>query len=193
MKKVLIATTNKDKFDAVSKIFSRTLFPKEEYVIERMTDEMNIPDEKETGNNVERARRKALLAYDALKNYGYDYIVGLDDAIRIKGVLEPNIKEYVKRILEDNYLADGEIYAFNRAYAIVSKNKKLYETAIDISYEYHALKNDFKLEDHTYPLSKVSYPIGYDKPICELNEDEEIAYYLEYVKEGLMSLKIEER
>ena len=69
---------------------------------------MNIPDEKESGTNIERARQKALNAYNHLKEYNFDYIVGLDDAIRIKNRLEPNIKEYINKLLLDNYLSDGE-------------------------------------------------------------------------------------
>ena len=110
MKKVLIATTNKDKFDAVSNIFKRTIFKEDEYEIIKQSKEMNIPDEKENGTNTERARQKALNAFNHLKEYNFDYIVGLDDAIRIKGRLEPNIKEYINKILFDNYLSDGEEY-----------------------------------------------------------------------------------
>lgn len=54
----------------------------------------------------------------------------------------------------------------------------------------YLLKEDLKIESFTYPLSHVSYPIGYDKPICELNEKEEIEYYLKYVKEKIMKLNI---
>ena len=191
MKKVLIATTNKDKFDAVSKIFKKTIFPSDEYSIEKLSADINVPDEKEEGNNVERARAKALNAFNHLKEYNFDYIVGLDDALFVKERLEPNIKEYLNRILFENYLSDGEEFGFNRAYCIVDKNEKLYEVALTILYVYHGLKGNLELEDHTYPLSKVSYPIGYDKPICELNDTEETEYYLKYVKDGLMSLKSE--
>ena len=33
MRRVLIATTNKDKFDAVNKIFKKTIFPDNEFII----------------------------------------------------------------------------------------------------------------------------------------------------------------
>ena len=182
MKKVLIATTNKDKFDAVSKIFKRTIFPETDFLIDKLTSDMNIPDEKEEGNNVERARKKALNAFSYLKDYNFDYIVGLDDAVVVKGRIEPNIKEYLNKILFEDYLADGEEYAFNRAYSIIDKNGNLFETNTIIPYIYKRLSKDLKIEDHTYPLAKVSYPIGHNKPICEFNEHEEIDYYLKYVK-----------
>ena len=190
MKKVLIATTNKDKYDAVSKIFRRTIFPEELYLIEKLTDDMNVPDEKEFGSNIERARKKAITAFNYLKEYHFDYIVGLDDAIFIKGQIEPNIKEYINKILFDDFLNDGEEYAFNRAYCIIDNNEKLYETAIDIPYQYHPLHDNYEVEDHTYPLSRVAYPIGYKKPICELDVEEEIEYYLKYVENELRKLDI---
>ena len=116
VKKVLIATTNNDKYDAVSKIFRKTIFPPTAYELQKLSQDMNLPDEKENGTNIERARAKALNAFEYLKHYNFDYIVGLDDAVFIKGKLEPNIKEYLNKILYENYLDNGEEYAFNRAY-----------------------------------------------------------------------------
>jgi len=190
MKKVLIATTNNDKYSAVSKIFKKTIFPITEYEIKKLDESMKLPDEKEYGTNVERARTKAINAFEHLKEYDFDYIVGLDDAIFIKGKLEPNIKDYLNKILYENYLNDGEEYAFNRAYCIVDKEKNIYEVNLQIPYIYHALKESYTIEKFTYPLSQVSYPIGYDTPISMLNEEDEINYYLKYVKDGLLNLNL---
>ena len=193
MKSVLIATTNKDKYKTVSRIFQRTIFPEDKFIIKGLEKDMVIPDEKEVGNNVERARQKAISAYKSLKQYNFDYIVGLDDAIIIKGKVEPNIKEYLNKILFENYLDNDEEFAFERAYCIIDKNENTYETNIRIPYIYKNLKNNFKIEDHTYPLSRVSYPIGYNIPICELNDNEEMDYYLKYVKDKLMDLDIKNK
>ena len=190
MKKVLIATTNKDKYQAVTNIFKKTLFNEKEYEIVSQTKDMNIPEEKESGSCRERARKKALNAYKYLKDYNYDYIVGLDDALVLRDRIEPNIKEYISKIIFDNYLEDGEEYAFKRAYCIIDKMGNLYEIDLDIPEIYHPLKKDFIIEDNTYPLSHVSYPIGFDKPVCELSNEEITNYYLQFVKEGLLSLKI---
>ena len=192
MKRILIATTNKDKYDAVSKLFRNTIFPSDLYEIVKLTDEMNVPDEKEHGDNIERARQKALNAFNHLRDYNFDFIVGLDDAMFVKGRIEPNIKEYLNKILFEHYLDDGEEYAFNRAYCIIDKTEKRYETTANIPYIYRSLTSEFKIEDHSYPLSKVSYPIGYDIPICDLDEEHEIDYYLQYVKDALMSLDIKD-
>ena len=193
MKRVLIATTNFDKFNIVSRVFENTIFAKDEFIIESLADiNLSIKDEKETGTNLERARTKAINAFNALRKseYRYDFVVGLDDAIRVKGILEADIKMYIEKILYENYIDDGEVYAFNRAYVIIDKNKKMYETTIDIPYVYHKLKEKIQLKDHTYPLSRVAYPLGIDKPICDLNEKDEIDYYLKYVKKDLLSLNV---
>ncbi len=189
MKKVLIATTNKDKYDIVSRIFKKTIFQEDEFIIEKLSDDVHIPSLKEEGSNIERARKKAINAHNFLKN-DYDYIVGLDDALIIKGNIEPDIKKYINKILYENYLHDGEEYIFNRAYCIIDKNNNIYEVALNIPEIYHPLKEKIVLEDHTYPLSHVSYPIGYDKPVCKLSDEEATDYFLKYVKEGLMNLKI---
>ena len=190
MKKVLIATTNKDKYTTVSNIFKKSIFPESKYQISCLTKDMNIPDEKEEGSNIERARVKAINAYDHLKEYGFDYIVGLDDALVIKGKLEPNIKNFINKILYENYLEDGEEFAFNRAYCIINKEKKLYEVALSIPEIYHPLNGEYELEAYTYPLSRVSYPVGYDVSVIELSSEEITNYNLKYVKEGLMDLNI---
>ena len=180
MKKVLIATTNRDKFKIVSYIFQETIFPKSEYEIVTFTDKMKVPEVEEEGTNKERARKKALTAYNYLEDYHFDYIVGLDDAVYLNGIIDYNVKKVMCKILFQDYLKDGEEYGFNRAYCIIDKNGKEYEFSIDTPYIYHKLKGDYKIEEHTYPLSKVSYPLNSDKPICDLTEEESNRYYLDY-------------
>lgn len=193
MKKILIATTNVDKFKAVSKVFENTIFPKDQFYMESLSNiKLNIKDEKEIGTNLERARTKAINAYNAVNESGadFDFVVGLDDAIRVKGILEADIKKYIDKILYGDYINEGEEYAFNRAYVIIDKNMKIYETTIDIPYVYHKIKEQIQLKDHTYQLAVVAYPIGSDKPICNLNEKDEVDYYLKYLKKDLLNLNI---
>ncbi len=42
MERVLIATTNKDKFSVVSRIFKETIFPEDKYEILSLSKDMNI-------------------------------------------------------------------------------------------------------------------------------------------------------
>ena len=190
MKSILIATTNNDKYETVKSIFENTIFSKDEYIINSLkTLNIKLEDKKEVGDNLTRARNKALFAYENLKKYNFDYIVGLDDAIIIKNRIEPNVKEYINKILYENYLEENEEFAFIRAYVIINKNNKLYETSIRIPYKYKYNKNAI-VKENSYPLSYVSCPIGYDKPVNELNDEERMEYYLKYVKEPLTKLNI---
>lgn len=190
MKKVLIATTNADKYRIVKSIFQETIFPKKEYIINSLKDiDVELEDKKEIGNNIERARAKAIQAQKELQDLEFDYYVGLDDAIKIKGKIEPNIKEYINKILYENYISDGEEYAFSRAYCIIDKNGNIKETTAEIPYIYKENKN-VVVKEHTYPLSEVAFPIGYDVPLTSLTPEEELAYYLKYVKEALLNLDI---
>ena len=66
----------------------------------------------------------------------------------------------------------------------------MYKTTIDVPYVYYKVKEKVQLEDHTYQLAIVAYPLGSDKTICDLGEKDEIDYYLKYLKEGLLSLGI---
>lgn len=190
MKSILIATTNNDKYETVKSIFENTIFSKDEYIINSLkTLNIKLEDKKEVGDNLTRARNKALFAYESLKKYNFDYIVGLDDAIIIKGKIEPNVKEYINKILYDNYLEENEEFAFIRAYVIINKEGNLYETSIRIPYKYKYNENAV-VKENSYPLSYVSCPIGYDKPVNELNDEERMEYYLKYVKEPLVKLNI---
>ena len=190
MKTVLIATTNNDKYNAVKKVFQATIFPNDKYKIDSLkTLNIKIKDCIEVGDNLNRARDKAIKAKNELKDYNFDYVVGLDDAIMIKGKLEPDIKKYLNKILYEDYLNDNEEYGFSRAYVIIDKNDNIYETTALIPYIYKNLDNDL-IEYAEYPLSQVSYPIGYNVSIDKLNEEEELNYYLKYVKDSIMKLNI---
>ena len=153
MKKVLIATTNKDKYRIVKDIFQATIFPQEEYLINSLKEiNVELEDKKE-------------------------------------GRLEPNIKEYINKIPYEEYLSDGEEYAFSRAYCIVDREGNIKETVAEIPYIYKENKNIIRAE-YSDPLSEVAFPIGYDVPLTSLTPKEELNYYLKYVKEPLEQLKI---
>lgn len=191
MKRVLIATTNNDKFDVVKRMFEATIFPKDEFKIDSLkTLNIQLIDEEEIGDNSDRARQKAISASKQLKDYDFDYIVGLDDAIFLKGELRPNVKDYLTKLLYENYLAEGEEYAFNRAYCFVDKEGNEQLITATIPYIYRSTDNAV-IKECSYPLSKVAIPLGYDKPIDELSSEEELNYYLKYVKEALEKINID--
>ena len=77
MKKILIATRNKDKFKIVSKLLSTNEF--KEYSFYNLNEIENIVDKKESGDVINRSKEKAKNAYESIKNNDFEYIVGVDD------------------------------------------------------------------------------------------------------------------
>lgn len=190
VKTVLIATTNNDKYTTVKNIFENTIFPNTLYKIESLkTLNIELENKKEEGDNLTRARNKALFAFEQLREYNFDYIVGLDDAIVIKNRVEPNVKEYINKILFENYLNENEEFAFIRAYVIIDKDNNIYETTATIPYLFRENKNAI-VKENSYPLSYVSCPIGYEKPVNELTDEERLKYYLKYIDKSIKKLNL---
>ena len=142
---------------------------------------------------IERAENKANIAKKNLdknnKNI-YEYIIGVDDGILIKGKLQENIKDYVLKILYENYLEENEEYAFSRAYCVLSKDNKIYKAITNVPYKYKSRKN-IKIEDNSYPLKQVSVPLEKNKALIDLTEEEVYLYCLKYSKDNLIQLKTE--
>lgn len=188
MKKILIATTNKDKFKVVTYLLDRAGLSKSEYVYQSL-DDINYdgPDKKEQGSIAKRAEDKAKVVKEYLKEADFEYIIGIDDGIFIKSKLQENIKEYIGKILYENYLSEGEQYAFYRAYCVIDRSGNEYKTEIDIPYVYKPKENAV-LKANSYPLSQVSVPIGHNKALTDLDENEGNEYVWSYSKAELKKL-----
>lgn len=192
MKKILIATTNKDKYRIVTYLLNRAGFSNDLYAYQSL-DDINYdgPDKKEQGSIEKRAEDKARAVkeyFDSKNENDFDFIIGIDDGIFIKGELQENIKDYIKKILYESYLSDGEPYAFYRAYCLISKQGSILraETQIPYTYKY---KDGAELKEKSYPLSQVSVPIGYDVAITELTREETNEYTWKYSKEKLLKFR----
>lgn len=188
MKKILIATTNKDKYKIVTYLLSRAGLNKDEYLYQSL-DDINYdgPDKKEQGTIEDRAENKAKVVKEYLDKNNlndFEFIIGIDDGILIKGALQENIKDYVRKILYEGYLEDGEEYAFYRAYCLINKLGQLVRTETKIPYTYK-YKDGAELKDNSYPLSQVAVPIGYDISVAELNNEEGNEYTWKYSKDKL--------
>jgi len=185
VKKILIATTNKDKYKIVTYLLSRAGFSKDEFLYQSL-DDINYdgPDQKEHGTIENRAEEKAKFVKEYLKDDNFEYIIGIDDGIYIKGALQENIKMYIKKILYESFLDDGEEFAFHRAYCLITKNNEIYKTEIRIPYTYKH-KNGAELKENSYPLSQVSVPLGSDVALSDMNEKEADEYVWEYSKKNL--------
>lgn len=180
MKKILIATRNKDKFKIISKLLSTNNF--KDATFYSLNDiEENIADKKETGDIINRSLEKALNAYNNIKE-DYDYFIGVDDGIKLKGKMIENVKDYITPILEDKYLTTNEKVYIVRAYTFIDKKGNHKSIVTEIPFEYKKLQEKFNILENSYPLSHVLSPVGSTKVVSGLNEEESNAYYLEFSK-----------
>ena len=169
MKKILLATSNKDKFKIVKYILQRAGLDKEEYEILSLKDiGYNGPEEKEYGTIAERAKRKALSVKDNISNYNeYEFIIGIDDGIELKGSIRENVKDHINMILYENYLEENESIIFPRAYCCVDKDGSTFEIVARIPYRYKP-NNNLKVEPNSYPLSQIAAPLNSDKSLTRV-------------------------
>jgi hypothetical protein len=97
-KTILLATSNKDKFKIVKYFLQKAGLEESEYQILSLKD-INYcgPDEKEQGSIDQRAKAKAISVANNVSNRNdYDFIIGIDDGIELKGSLRENVKDYIK-------------------------------------------------------------------------------------------------
>lgn len=188
MQKILIATRNKDKYKIVSKLLKTNLFPEAEfYNISDINKE--IIDEVEVGDINNRSKNKAVNVFNQLDENNYDFIIGIDDGIKMKGNLIPNVKNYIKDILADKYLSAGEIVYIVRSYTFINKENKIKTITTEIPFEYSKLDHEYSLQKNSYPLSHVLKPLNLDVPVYKLTDDESNNYYSLYSKESYNEIK----
>lgn len=177
MKKVLIATTNKRKYDIEVYLLRKAGMDEENYIFYSLADiNYNGPDKKENGNNIERAKTKALNVIDNIDRDKFDYVLGIDDGMIVKGEKTENIKEYLKKILYENYLTEGESIVFSRAYFMIDKNGRTSTTEAKVPFTYKPA-NDAIMQGHPYPLEQVSLPLGKTRTLSQLSAREYNDYY----------------
>ncbi len=188
MNKILIATRNKDKFKIVSKLLKTNLFPDDNfYNISDINKE--IIDDVEVGDINNRSKNKAVNVFNQLDENNYDFIIGVDDGIKMKGNLIPNVKDYIKDILDDKYLSAGEIVYIVRSYTFINKDNKIKTITTEIPFEYSKLDHEYSLEKNSYPLSHVLKPLNLDVPVYKLTDDESNDYYSSYSKDSYNEIK----
>ena len=179
MKKILIATRNKDKYKIVSKLLSAKTFKNFKFISLNEIKE-DIIDKKEVGDIKNRSYEKAMNVYKSFKNNIYDYIVGIDDGIEIRGNIIENVKEYIKAILDNKYLKENEKVYIVRAYTFINKKGKFKILVTKIPFKYKKLEKQIKIEENSYPLSHVLTPIDSNQRIIDLDEYDTNKYYLNY-------------
>ncbi len=188
MKKILIATNNKDKFKIVKKILESSIMKNYEYLNLRDIDYLE-EDKQEIGTIENRSRDKAIEAQNKVDSNLFEYIIGIDDGIEMKGKMIENVKEYIKDIVNDNYLLQDEIVNILRAYTFIDKNMKEKTIVTKIPFKYKRINGSIDIEKIGYPLSHVLTPLGSDITVANLSEEDSNDYYLKYSLESLNSVK----
>ena len=187
MKKILIATRNKDKFATIKQVLSK--MAKEEYSYYSLYDIEGLDkDEKESGTIDKRAYDKANQIYQTIENNDFEYIIGIDDGIKLKGVLRENVKDYLYDIIDDKYLSEGEQIEIVRAYCFMDKNGDYKSTITEIPFKYKKYNGKLKIEANTYPLSHVLTPVDSDIPVSDLSNEDDINYCFKYTEPKLKEL-----
>lgn len=183
MKNILIATRNKDKFKLLSKLLSTELLRDSKFFsLNDIEDE--IEDKKEVGDIKNRSYEKAMNAYLSIKNNIYQYIIGIDDGIEMKGQMIENVKEYIKDILDDKYLKEDEIVYIKKAYTFIDKNGVFKTIVTKIPFKYKKLTDHFEIEENSYPLNHVLTPVDSNLRLVDIDEEITNNYLLTYSKEG---------
>lgn len=180
--KILIATTNRDKFKLVSYLLSSSIFKDAEFY--SLYDIESIPPKRESGNVKKRSLVKAQNIFDNISNNIFDYIIGVDDGLRINGKVITAVKEYTKDILDDHFLKEGQRIELVRAYTFMDKDGNTNTVVTDIPYIY-TVCSEYSLEDFSFPLSQVFKPINGDIPLYLMDEKEGFDYALGYSIDAL--------
>lgn len=184
MKKILVATENKDKFEIVTKILDKINDTTYEYY--SLYDIKDFKkSSKEEGNIEERAYNKANQVYSNIKENDFEYIIGIDDGIKMKGTLRENVKDYINDIINDKYLFEGEQIEIVRAYCFMKKDGEYKTIITEIPFKYKKNNGTLKIEQNSYPLSNVLRRLDSKKTIAQMDKDENNQYYLKYSEEKI--------
>ena len=135
---------------------------------------------RKNGSISERAFQKAKQIYTRVDKNDFQYIIGLDDGVKMKGKLRENVKDYIQAILDDKYLAEGEQVDIVRAYCFIEKNGTSNTVITEIPFRYKKINRKIELKEHSYPLSNVLMPFDSNKTVAEMDKEENNQYYLKY-------------
>lgn len=186
--KILIATSNRDKFSIISKMLKTVIG--ENLNIKSLLAINPIEDIVEEGNNIERAKIKALNALNKI-NEEFDYILGIDDGIIINNVEYVAVKDHLHEIISGNEVEIGSILYITRAYYLISKTG--FEKCCFNKIPYILRKKLKEYEIKGYPLNNVISTVD-DEIELKLKTEEELNnYFIKYSLEDLLYLTEELR
>ncbi len=184
-KKILIATKNNSKFEVVKNILKKSGFENFEF---SNLNQLNLLEDmgKEVGTVLERAEQKANFIANLLKdNNDFYCIIGIDDAIEIRGKIDTEVKKLMPSILNDELLNENEEVKICRAFCFKTKNN-IFKLITKIPFKYK--KYNGEITDKFYPLSHVFYPLNSDFSFSQMDEENANLYNLNFCKEELLKI-----
>lgn len=173
--KIIIATKNMAKFDIISKML-KTLFT-ENIIIKSLNDTNDFKDIEEVGTNIERAKQKALNAYNNITET-FDAIIGIDDGIIINDIEYAAVKEHLNDIIIGDKVPIGDKIYITRAYYIITKENTHNYCYNKIPYIIQKKLLSYKKEG--YQLNSVISTIDNNIVLSDRNTDELNDYFLKY-------------
>ncbi|MDD6387514.1 MAG: hypothetical protein PUA68_00345 [Bacilli bacterium] len=188
MSKILIATRNDDKYKIVSELLKSTIFEDKEFYYLKNINEQ-IEDNEEKGDIINRSYEKAKNILNNIKNNDFQFIVGVDDGIKIKDKIIENVKDYINSIINGELLKENEIVYIVRAYTFIEKNGKEKSIITEIPFQYRKQTKEILIKKDSYPLSNVLSPLDSSKVISEQSFEESNDYYTIYSKKLLEEVK----
>lgn len=188
MSKILIATRNDDKYKIISELLKTTIFEDKDFYYLKNINEQ-IEDKKEKGDIINRSYEKAKNIFQNIKRNDFQFIVGVDDGIKIKDKIIENVKDYINSIINGELLKENEIVYIVRAYTFIDKNGKEKSIVTEIPFQYKRQTKEISIEKDTYPLSNVLSPLDSCKVVSEQSFEESNNYYIFYSKKILEEVK----
>lgn len=184
MHKILIATSNQDKFILVSKLFQKLGLQEVEFHSLNMLHQ--VSNLAESGSIEKRAKMKAIEFKELLSEYSV--IIGVDDGILLPGsnTIETEVKRILRQIIYDKILTQGQTVKICRAFYFITKTQECSALTF-IPFIYHDT-TDVIIKPNSYPLSQVLSPLNTTKRIATLSEEEEMTYYQYYCKNELSNI-----
>lgn len=182
MNKILIATRNDDKFKIISELLKTTIFEgKDFYYLKNINEQ--IEDKKEKGDIINRSYEKAKNVFENIKSNDFQFIVGVDDGIKIKDKIIENVKDYINSIINGELLEENETVYIVRAYTFIEKNGKEKSIITEIPFQYKKQTKEILIRRDSYPLSNVLSPLNSSKVVSEQSFEESNDYYAIYSKQ----------
>jgi hypothetical protein len=187
--KVIIATSNQDKFIQISNILTSLKINSNEFV--NLTDLNITNDEEETGSIMDRAKQKALNCLSKLSEADYSKylcIVSNDTGTSLPtlNIKTAESKKIASQILSGELLKTGDPINYVYSYAfILLPSKKMLTAEAEIPFTYLGNPKNLVLTEGQNTMNLVKALPGQTVPHSEISQEEVIKYRLTYLENTL--------